>query len=154
MAYGGDFTKQAGGYNVTREILDQEVTFIRYIDCTGDQAMLADSYYKIFSLPANFLVTDVLAVCTTAEGAAGSMDVTLNDASTVIFASNLNVNDAGDTVGAYDALQISAAISGSNNGVMPYLFESAGYISLIPEETLDAFKGYVMLKGVMLSNKY
>lgn len=144
MAYADDFTKDAGGYNVAKTILDEEITLIRYFDCTVNN-LSASGIYKVFAIPAEFLLTNALIVTETAEGAAGSMALTVNETTAVLIPA-ANVNAEGANIP-----NASSVLSGA---VRQYYFASSGFISITPDSALDAWKGYIMVKGINLSTKY
>lgn len=147
MAYKGDFTKQAGGYNVTRQVLDQPTTIIRYFDTTvSGQNLSAGGYYKMIALPDDFLITRVLACTITAEGDAGVMAIRIDDDGVQLAELNINSANAG--------ANISAAISLTIEDNLPIVTSEACYLTVCPNSALGAWKGYIGVEGIHLNTKY
>lgn len=138
MAYtdhpNGAFLTRRGNYNVFAKILDQEITLSRYFDTSVDN-LAATLFYKIFSVPANFVITDAFISCVTAEGAAETIDLVDDDLATTVIISNANINSAGG-VTATTARKV---------------YTSAGFIVLRPDHALTAAKFYVTVKGYILN---
>lgn len=138
MAYtdhaNGAFLTRPGNYSIGKKILDEGITLTRYFDCSVDN-LASGAFYKIFSVPANFVVTEAYVSCVTPEGAADTIDVVDDDSATTTFVTNANVNSAG-TVTATNARKV---------------YTSAGFIVLRPDADLTVAKFYVTVKGYILN---
>lgn len=135
MAYASTpaFLTMAGNYNVSKEILDEVVTLKRFIDASTYN-MTSGSFYKLFSVPANFALLDAYVVCHTAEGAADTVDIVDDDSATTTFVTNANVNSAG-TITATNARK---------------LYTAAGFIVAKPDADLTVCKFEVIVRGVVI----
>lgn len=137
MAYtdhpNGAFLTRSGNYNVGKQVLDEEITLSRYIDCTTDN-LTSGAFYKLFSVAAGFLLTEAYASCVATEGA-DTFDIVDDDSATTTFITNANMSAAG-TVTATNARKYYAA---------------AGFIVLRPDAALTTAKFYVTIKGVKLN---
>jgi hypothetical protein len=139
MAYtdhaNGAFLTRAGNYNLSKVILDEEITLKRYFDCSTDN-LTASAYYKIFSVPANFCLLNAYLTCLTAESSAGTdtIDVVDDDSSTTTFVSN-------------GALATAGTVTATNSRKT---YTSAGFICLKPDNDLTTAKFEVIIKGVLI----
>lgn len=137
MAYtdhpNGAFLTRSGNYNVGKQILDEEITLTRYIDTSTDN-LTSGAFYKLWSVPAGFVVLDAFVTCTTAEGAADTIDIVDDDSATTTFVTNANVNSAG-TVTATNARKH---------------YSAAGFIVMRPDAALTVCKFYVTIKGLVV----
>lgn len=132
----GAFLTRRGNYNVSSKILDQVITLSRYFDASVDN-LASGAYYKIFSVPANFLLTEAYITCVTGDGSTETIDLVDDDSATTTFVSSAEVGtgDEGKT-GATNARK---------------LYTSAGFICLKPDAALDAAKFWVVVKGIVLN---
>lgn len=136
MSYAHDWTKDAGGYNVTRQILDQVVTLVRYIDTTDTgKDVGSGEYIKLFAVPANFAVLEAYLVTATAEGT-DALDLTDDDSATTTFVTN-HPQSAG-TVTATNARK---------------LYTSAGYICVHGDAAHTTGAFYAVVRGIVLNTK-
>ena len=138
MAYtdhpNGAFLTRRGNYNVSTKILDQEITLTRYIDTSTDNLTSA-AFYKIYSVPAGFMLTEAYVTCVTAEGAADTLDIVDDDSATTTFVTNAS-QQVANVVTATNARKYYAA---------------AGFIVVRPDAALTACKFYVTIKGIVLN---
>ncbi len=130
MAYTNDWTTDAGGYNVGRQILDQVITMTRFINCATDN-LGSGEYTKIFAVPAGFALLEAYVINHTAEGG-DTLDIVDDDSSTTVFVSN-----AALTAGAI----------GATNARKTYA--SAGFICIKPETALTTGKFSVVIQGIV-----
>jgi hypothetical protein len=133
MAYTNDFTTDAGNYNVGVKILDQEITLVRYFDCTT-RNLGSGEYSKLWSVPAGFQLTKAYAVCIATESS-DTFDIVDDDSATTTF-----INDA----------DMSAIGTVTANTADKY-YASAGYICILANAALTTAKFYVVVKGIILN---
>jgi hypothetical protein len=134
MAYAGDWTTDAGGYNVGKKILGEAITLARYIDCTSKTVSNA-SFYKLFSVPANFQVENIYIVNGTGEGAADTIDITDDDVVTTTFVNDASVETAGVIT----------------RGTARKVYAAAGFICLLANADITAAKFWVVVTGQILN---
>ena len=126
-------TLQTQNRNVTREILDQEITQKIFIDTTVTPLTSGD-YYRLFHYDANTIINEVLVTNHTTEGAAETTDITDDESGTTTLVSSHTCNDATTTTKYTTGLKKAAA----------------GYISMKPDAALTAWKGWVVVKLIKL----
>ncbi len=133
MAYAGDYTKDLGNYNVGARYMDRLVTLTRSFSC-ADHNIVAGSYYKLFSVPANFQVLSAYVAVTTSETSASSdtLDIVTDDATTNTLVSSVAM--LAGTVGATNARA---------------MFTSAGFICAKPDTTLTTAVFTVTIVGMI-----
>jgi hypothetical protein len=115
--------------NVSRQILDQEITVKAYIDCS-DTALVSGDYYRLFYYPANTFLNEVVVITETVEGAAETTDITDDETGTTTLISSADLN--------------------TDNAITKYttgLFKPAvGYISVKPDHALTVAAFWVIAK--------
>jgi len=133
MSYANDFTTRAGNYNVGVRHIDQEVTMIRYFDCTVDNLGNGE-YSKLFAVPAGFALTKAYAVCIATEST-DTFDIVDDDSSTNTFISTADMSTIG-------TVTVSTA---------DIYYASAGYIAILANADLTTAKFYIVVKGIILN---
>lgn len=134
MAYAADYSTDPGGYNVSREILDQQVTLVRYFDTTVNN-LASGSYYKLFAVPAKFMCEAIYIVVETGEGATETIDITDDDSATTTFVDDCSVETAGTVT----------------KSTADKYYASAGYITLLANNDLTAAQFWVVVLGQVLN---
>lgn len=131
----GAFLTRAGNYNVTKQILDEEITLKRFIDTSTDN-LTSGAFYKLFSVPEYFSVLEAYVTCHTAETSAGSdtVDIVDDDSATTTLVTNGALATAG-TVTATNARKT---------------YTAAGFVCMRPDAALTTAKFWVIIKGVQL----
>lgn len=134
MAYASDFSKDPGNYNIGKRMLDGTVTLVRYFDCSTDN-LANGSYYKLFAVPADFVLLESYIAVVTAEGAAETLDLVDDDSATTTFMDDVDLNTANGVV----------------KGTVRKLYSSAGDIAMLANADLTAAKFYVIITGQILN---
>lgn len=112
-----------GNFNIAPDNEDNEVVlFNRTIDCSVTPLTSADTY-KLFIIPAGYILTDLCTTCMTVEGAAESIDLGDSGGATT-FHNDLSLNSAATTAGS----------------VVKKFYASADYIVLLANAALTVAK--------------
>jgi len=132
MAYAGDYSASAGSYNVGKKILDGSVTLIRYFSCATHN-LTGSGVYKLFAVPANFVLLEARVICDTIEGGTATIDIVDNDSSSTVFVNDFSLETA-------NAIGVTAARK---------KYAAAGFICVVPNEDLDTAVFTVTVKGII-----
>ncbi len=114
--------------NVTRQILDQEMTLKAYIDTTETPLAAADEY-PIFQYDANTYISEAMLITETVEGAADTMNV-------------LDAASGSNLIAAQDLSSLGTGTKYTTGKLMT----TAGDISLTVSAAITAWKGWVHVK--------
>ena len=128
-----DFLKRPGNYQVTKELLDEVITLKRFIDTTVD-TLASGEWYKIFAVPANFVLLEAYVVAHTAEGAGDTIDIVDDDSDTTTFVSAAALNSTS-------AVAVAAARK---------RYAAAGFIVMKPSAEIATAKFEVIIRGVVI----
>jgi hypothetical protein len=118
--------------NISREILDQEVTVRAYIDCSSTNLTSGD-YYRLFYYPANTVINEVHVITETVEGAADTTDITDDETGTTTLVSNHDLN-TDNTLSKYTTGKWK---------------NTAGYVCVKPDAALTVAKFWVSAKLIV-----
>jgi adhesin HecA-like repeat protein len=124
-----------GNFNGQQEFLKgQKFTIVRYFDASAVN-MTGDDTFKVMTIDAGVLVTNVQVLITTYE--AGTLTLDIGDsAGGTTFASAININQQGVLIAADD---------------LTYkYYAAADYIVIEPNNTADATKFYLIVEGIRL----
>jgi hypothetical protein len=128
----GAFLTRPGNYNVGKQVLDEVVTLSRYIDASVDNLTSA-AFYKLWAVPANFVLLDAYVVVDTAEGASDTLDIVDDDSATTTFVTNVDLNTAN-----------GVTVTNARKK-----FSAAGFICMRPDAALTVCKFTVIIKGIV-----
>lgn len=125
---------QTSNRNVSRQMLDHEMTLRAYID-TSVNNLTSGDFYKLFDYDANTLINEVKVITETVEGAGDTLDIVDDTAGTTTLVSNHDLNTDN-------------ALSKYTTGLFK---ATAGQISIKPDADLTVCKFWVVVTYVKLT---
>ena len=125
---------QTSNRNVSRQILDHEMTSKAYVDCSANNLVSGD-FYKLFDYDANTLINEIKVITETVEGTGDTLDIVDDTVGTTTLISNHDVNTDN-------------ALSKYTTGIFK---ATAGQISIKPDAALTVCKFWVVVTYIKLT---